>query len=626
MSNDVNELHVISSRYQLLEKLGQGGMGVVYRAIDRLDGSIVAIKRVTIPTEQLQFASKSDSNDFRFALAQEFKVLASLRHPNIISVLDYGFDNKLQPYFTMEYLENVQTITTYGHKQSQQLQLNLLVQALQALAYLHRRGVIHRDLKPDNILVQEGQVKVLDFGLALTREYQNSEDENIVGTLTYIAPELLTGTPASEASDLYAIGMVAYELFAGHHPFNLTTGSSLIYDILNTIPNVQSLLIASRLREMIDILLSKIPENRYIMGAIDKRGIPGTSASRVLALVHAAVYDATVAAWDSKYTYDRPRPSEVNPDLITAIPNPSSPSYPSEYAVTAGAATTVLVWLFPDDAAFFEAQAQAAVNSRLLAGVEYPSDVEAGLELGRQVAELVIARGEADGSTAPWEGSIPTDPTGWTGENPIAPQSGQWQTWALSSPDQFLPEPPPAYDSEQLATEMEELRGFERTPFSNGKAMYHEFGNGARFSNQNWNNIASRLILEARWDDNAPRAAQVYALLNIAGYDSAVACFYAKYTYWAIRPFQYDPDYTPVFTTPNHPSYPSAHSCVSMSMAAILANYFPINTEEMIAAVKEASQARIWGGIHFRSDIVAGEALGMDVANAVLAHAMGDAG
>jgi len=365
--------------------------------------------------------------------------------------------------------------------------------------------------------------------------------------------------------------------------------------------------------------------NQIAVGAIDKRGIPGTSASRVLALVHAAVYDATIAAWDNKYTYNRLRPSEVNADLTTVIPNPPSPSYPSEYAVTAGAASAVLSWLFPNDAEYFEAQAQAAVNSRLLAGVEYPSDVEAGLELGRQVAQLAIARGEADGSTTPWEGSIPTDPTGWTGENPVAPQSGQWQTWALSSPDQFLPEPPPAYDSEQLATEMDELRGLERTPVRNAKAMYHEFGNGARFSAQNWNHTASRLILEARLDDNAPRAARVYAQLNIAGYDSAVACFYAKYTYWAIRPFQYDPDYTPVFTTPNHPSYPSAHSCVSMSLAAILADNFPTNAEALIADAREAGEARIWAGIHFRSDIVAGEVLGQNVADAVIGHGRGGA-
>jgi membrane-associated phospholipid phosphatase len=362
--------------------------------------------------------------------------------------------------------------------------------------------------------------------------------------------------------------------------------------------------------------------NQITVGAIDKRGIPGTSSSRVLALVHAAIYDATVAAWNSKYTYNRPRPSDVNPDVISAIPNPLSPSYPSEYGVTAGAAATVLAWLFPDDAEFFEAQAQAVVNSRLLAGVEYPSDVATGLELGRQVAELAIAHGIADGSDAPWTGSVPTDPTGWTGQNPVAPQSGFWQPWALSSPDQFLPAPPPAYDSEQLAAEMEELRSFERTPVTNGKAMYWEFGSGARYDNMNWNDTASRLILEARWDGNAPRAAQVYALLNIAGYDAQVACFNAKYTYWAIRPFQYDPEFTPLFTTPNHPSYPSAHSCGTMSMAAVLAELFPVDAVELIAMAMEASEARIWGGIHFRSDIVAGEALGLDVAHAVLAQGL----
>jgi membrane-associated phospholipid phosphatase len=362
--------------------------------------------------------------------------------------------------------------------------------------------------------------------------------------------------------------------------------------------------------------------NQIAVGAIDKRGIPGAPASRALALVHVAIYDATVAAWDSKYTYNRPRPSQVNPDLTTAIPNPPSPSYPSEYAVTAGAASTVLAWLFPDDAEFFEAQAQAAINSRLLAGVEYPSDVEAGFELGRQVAVVAIAHGATDGADAPWTGSVPTDPTGWTGDNPVAPQSGYWQTWALSSPDQFLPEPPPAYDSEQLAAEMEELRSFERTPFSNNKALYWEFGAGGRFNNQIWNDTASRLVLEARWDDNAPRAAQAYALMNIAAYDAQVACFNAKYTYWAIRPFQYDPDFTPVFDTPNHPSYPAAHSCHSMAMAAVLADLFPVDAEEVMATANEAGESRIWGGIHFRSDIVAGEALGLDVANAVLTYGM----
>jgi membrane-associated phospholipid phosphatase len=168
---------------------------------------------------------------------------------------------------------------------------------------------------------------------------------------------------------------------------------------------------------------------------------------------------------------------------------------------------------------------------------------------------------------------------------------------------------------------MEELRTFERTPVSNAKAMLWEFGGGARFNNQRWNDTASRLILEARWDDNAPRAAQAYALLNIAGYDTQVACFNAKYTYWTIRPFQYDPDFATVFTTPNHPSYPAAHACHSMSLATVLAALFPVDADEVLAVAHEAGESRIWAGIHFRSDVVAGEALGQNVANAVLTHA-----
>ena len=99
--------------------------------------------------------------------------------------------------------------------------------------------------------------------------------------------------------------------------------------------------------------------------------------------LNVAIYDAMVAAWDSKYLYRRPRPSDLSRSLTTAIPNPRSPSYPSEHAVAAGAASAVLAFFFPQQAAFFNAKAEEAGHSRLLAGVQYPSDVQAGLELGR---------------------------------------------------------------------------------------------------------------------------------------------------------------------------------------------------------------------------------------------------
>src|SRR5579859_570685 len=184
----VKPQQVIAQRYRLLDEIGSGGMGVVYRAVDRLVGETVALKQVVIRPDFLLFASRADdSNDVRLALAHEFKTLASLRHPNIVSVLDYGFDAERQPFFTMSLLNSAQTIHQAGRNQTATVQFGLLTQFLQALVYLHRRGILHRDLKPANIMVSDGQVKVLDFGLAVAR----GEGKGLSGTLAYMAPEVL---------------------------------------------------------------------------------------------------------------------------------------------------------------------------------------------------------------------------------------------------------------------------------------------------------------------------------------------------------------------------------------------------------------------------------------------------
>jgi membrane-associated phospholipid phosphatase len=363
--------------------------------------------------------------------------------------------------------------------------------------------------------------------------------------------------------------------------------------------------------------------NQIAIDALLKQAMPGNMALRDLALLHVAIYDATVAAWDSKYTYNRPRPSELEPALAPVIPNPTSPSYPSEYAVTAGAASAVLAYLFPEDAQSFQEMAQEAVHSRLVAGVEYPSDVEAGLSLGQQVADLVIARGQADGSDAAWTGTVPTEAGMWTGENPIFPTAGSWKTWVLTSGDEFRPVPPPAYDSDEMTAQMDEVRNFERTPVTNSIAQFWEFGSGGRRIYWFWNDVATRLILEARLDDNPPMAARAYALTNIAGYDAMVACWDAKYTYWGIRPFQIDSEFTPLFTTPNHPSYPSAHSCLSSAMGGMLAELFPVNAQQVNDLVFQATESRIWAGIHVRADVDAGKEIGDSVVEAVIAASDG---
>src|SRR5262245_13348925 len=204
---------LIGGRYELINELGRGGFGSVYRALDRLTGRVLTIKRM-----RLERGGDSGSLEMRRALAQEFKLLASLRHPNVITVLDYGFGEDGEPYLVMDLEEHAMTILEAGTGEPVAVQADLLVQTLRALLYLHRVGIIHRDLKPENVLVVRGQVKVLDFGLSVRRGEESAEDRELAGTPGYIAPEVLRGEGPSEQSDLYALGVIAYELFVGQLP------------------------------------------------------------------------------------------------------------------------------------------------------------------------------------------------------------------------------------------------------------------------------------------------------------------------------------------------------------------------------------------------------------------------
>lgn len=211
------------------------------------------------------------STELRLALAREFQTLASVRHPNIISVLDYGFDENGGPYFTMELLENAETILEAAWKLSQDERFGLLEQMLHAVRYLHRRGIVHRDLKPANVLVQDGRVKVLDFGLALLRE--QGGDGTLAGTPAYMAPELFCGKSASVASDLYAVGVVVFEVLSGRRLFDIDDAFAVQRAILFTEPDLS--LLNDRIAPIVSRLLEKEPKARYqdaaeILRALDE--------------------------------------------------------------------------------------------------------------------------------------------------------------------------------------------------------------------------------------------------------------------------------------------------------------------------------------------------------------------
>jgi eukaryotic-like serine/threonine-protein kinase len=256
---------MIGRRYQIVRELGAGNMGTVYEAVDRLSGQYVAVKQVKVDAGRLEYGSRtSDGSALELTLAQEFRILASLRHPNIISVIDYGFDSDgraRQPYITMELLQNAESFLEYGERLSHDGRVDLLLQMLQALAYLHRRGILHRDIKPKNVMVVDGQVKVLDFGLSVSAEH--AKEGEVAGTPSYMAPELWTGGAATRESDLYAVGMMAYRLFAGQPPFDIGNLKKLFVEVRTRIPDLSLLVTSDGMRAVVGRLLSKDPSDRY---------------------------------------------------------------------------------------------------------------------------------------------------------------------------------------------------------------------------------------------------------------------------------------------------------------------------------------------------------------------------
>lgn len=364
------------------------------------------------------------------------------------------------------------------------------------------------------------------------------------------------------------------------------------------------------------------------------------AASRSYALVAVAMYDAVVATWHYKHTYER-----EGPEVEGGLREPD-PSYPSGHAAIAGAAATVLAHAFPEQPALrLQQQAEEAAQSRVLAGASFPSDVEAGLELGRAVGRLVLERTQSDvvvdGDLTTREGALNWEELRPDGEMlwqqppgsvqvPVSPMAGSWETWVLESGDQFRPGPFPEVGSEEFLADVHEMIEVSENLTDEQKriAKFWEGGEGTALPPGIWNEVALTFFGGERL--TLPRAARALALLNIAMDDAAVAAWDTKYTYWGPRPdtvirgLGLDADWEPYLPTPLFPGYVSGHGAYSGSAQMVMSYLFPDRADLFEERAEEASISRLYGGIHLGFDNDSALRLGRQVGALVVERARQD--
>jgi len=269
--------NVIDSQYKVIESLGIGGMGEVFKVEDNRDGSIKALKT-------LQPGLISQIDQFK----EEFKILSQLRYPYLVRVYDFGLDSDKRPYYTMDYLTGgdikakITKINLDGF-------YNLALTTLAALDYIHSRNIIHGDLKPSNIMFDEfGNLKLVDFGLAVHLE--TNTDRHSSGTLEFAAPEIIKSGVLSARSDLYGLGLVLYEMLTGQPLFKCTTSEMLAFKLSKPIelPDFPEAKGGVLLKNLIGRLLENDPDKRY------------RSAGEVSAAIESLYYSAIKAKSDTE--------------------------------------------------------------------------------------------------------------------------------------------------------------------------------------------------------------------------------------------------------------------------------------------------------------------------------------
>lgn len=246
-------------KYEILERIGRGGFGVVYKGRDPFIKRLVAVKVCT---------STDDTLKRRFL--REAEIAGNLHHRNIVTVFEFGYDDA-GPFLAQELLsgEDLEAKIRASTPSPHDVRLGYLLQIARALEYAHKKGILHRDVKPSNVRVlDDDRVKILDFGIAKLSgaETQLTRSGRVMGTAGYLSPEQIKGEPVDARSDVFSFGVVAYELLTSVHPFPGTTISELLHGVVRSQPRPLAAVwpeCPPEIAAMVGRCLEKDPEQRY---------------------------------------------------------------------------------------------------------------------------------------------------------------------------------------------------------------------------------------------------------------------------------------------------------------------------------------------------------------------------
>jgi serine/threonine protein kinase len=250
-------------RYEIVGELGQGAMGVVYKATDPLIDRIVAIKTITLSLAQ------EEREEYEGRFYQEAKAAGRLSHPNIVTIFDVGRSGDIA-YIAMEFLQGRELRDILNDEKQLPVDqvLDIVAQVALGLAYAHEHGIIHRDVKPSNIMVlRDGHAKITDFGIArMASAAVRTQTGMVLGSPKYMSPEQVMGKLTDQRSDIFSLGVMLYEMLTGQPPFMGENVNAIMYQTLNAIPQPPSALNAA-VPDMLNFIvakaLAKDIENRY---------------------------------------------------------------------------------------------------------------------------------------------------------------------------------------------------------------------------------------------------------------------------------------------------------------------------------------------------------------------------